>query len=127
MTVTKEIATEYAGLPSISDVTPLSELDKQCFGELREVLERHGALQRFGVTLLHNHFPIYEGEVLVEECDEDRRTLLLRPMPRAELTEETLLQTNWRLDTVDSVVKCQGYCIMAEGRHVGPGHRTITE
>lgn len=24
-----------------------------------------------GVTLLHNHFPVYEGEVLVEECDGD--------------------------------------------------------
>jgi hypothetical protein len=116
------IATAHSDLLDIDDVKPLSDDDKQCFAELREVLERHGALQRFGVTLLHNHFPVYEGELLVEECDEEKRTLTLKPMKRAELNEGTLMQTNWRLDTEASMQGCVAYCLMDGGRHVGPKH-----
>jgi len=116
------IATAHSGLLDIDEVKPLSDDDKQCIAELKNVLERHGALQRFGVTLLHNHFPVYEGEVLVEECDEETRTLTLKPMSRESLNEGTLMQTNWRLDTGDSVQGCVAYCLMDGGRHVGPKH-----
>jgi len=116
------IATAHSGLLDIDEVKPLSDDDKQCIAELKNVLERHGALQRFGVTLLHNHFPVYEGEVLVEECDEETRTLTLKPMSRESLNEGTLMQTNWRLDTGASVQGCVAYCLMDGGRHVGPKH-----
>ena len=116
------IATAHSGLLDIDEVKPLSDDDKQCIAELKDVLERHGALQRFGVTLLHNHFPVYEGEVLVEECDEETRTLTLKPMSRESLNEGALMQTNWRLDTGDSVQGCVAYCLMDGGRHVGPKH-----
>ena len=116
------IATAHSGLLDIDEVKPLSDDDKQCIAELKDVLERHGALQRFGVTLLHNHFPVYEGEVLVEECDEEARTLTLKPMSRESLNEGALMQTNWRLDTGASVQGCVAYCLMDGGRHVGPKH-----
>jgi len=116
------IATAHSGLLDIDEVKPLSDDDKQCIAELKDVLERHGALQRFGVTLLHNHFPVYEGEVLVEECDEEARTLTLKPVSRESLNEGALMQTNWRLDTGDSVQGCVAYCLMDGGRHVGPKH-----
>jgi len=116
------IATAHSGLLDIDEVKPLSDDDKQCIAELKDVLERHGALQRFGVTLLHNHFPVYEGEVLVEECDEEARTLTLKPMSRESLNEGALMQKNWRLDTGDSVQGCVAYCLMDGGRHVGPKH-----
>lgn len=122
MTDANTIAKEHSGLLDIDDVRPFSDEDKQCFTELQEVLERHGALQRFGVTLLHTHFPVYEGEVLVEECDEESRTLSLRPMKKVGIKEENLMQTNWRLDTGDSVQGCTAYCLMDGGRHVGPKH-----
>lgn len=125
MTATKEIASEHAGLLDIDDVKPFSDADEQCFSELKEVLKRHGALQRFGVSLLHTHFPIHEGEVLVEECDDQNRTLTLRPMKRSEINEENLMQTNWRLDTKSSVQGCRGYCVMLEGRHSGAGHHSV--
>jgi len=125
MGTTGPIASEHAGLLSVTDVTPFSDLDKECFIELREVLKRHAALQRFGIALLHTHFPIYEGEVLVEECDEQNRTLTLKPVRHSTLKQETLLQTNWRLDTEDSIQKCQAYCVMTSDGHGGPDHRTI--
>ena len=122
MTAVNTIAAEHAGLLDIDDVKPFSDEDKQCFTELQEVLERHGALQRFGISLLHTHFPIHEGEVLVEECDEETRTLKLMPMKRSGINEETLMQTNWRLDTGDSMQGCVAYCLMDAGKHVGPKH-----
>jgi hypothetical protein len=122
MTPADQIAPAHAGLLDINDVEPLSDEDKRCFVELKEVLKRHGALQRFGVTLLHTHFPIYEGELLVEECDEESRTLTLRPMKRLGINEENLMQTNWRLDTGASMGGCVAYCLMDAGHHVGPKH-----
>jgi hypothetical protein len=43
-------------------------------------------------------------------------------MSRKSLNEGTLMQTNWRLDTGDSVQGCVAYCLMDGGRHVGPKH-----
>jgi hypothetical protein len=125
MSTTSQIASAHVGLLDVTDVKPLSDSDKQCFAELKEVLARHGALQRFGVSLLHTHFPIFDGEVLVEECDEANRTLTLKPVKHSTLKEETLLQTNWRLDTEDSLQGCQGYCVMTSTGHGGAAHRTI--
>src|SRR3954468_20041366 len=112
MTASYQIASEQEGLLDINAVRPLSDDDKECFGALKEVLTRYGALQRFGVTLLHSHFPIYDGEMLVEECDQHARTLTLKPMKQADLGEGTLMQTNWRLDTEQAVANCIGFCVM---------------
>lgn len=119
------IASAQVGLLDITEVKPLSDEDRACFADLKDVLARHGALNRFGVSLLHSHFPVYEGEVLVEECDEEARTLTLMPRNRAELTEKTLLQTNWRLDTDEAVQQCQAYCVMTSDGHGGGAHRQI--
>lgn len=56
-------------LPDIDQVVPLGPDDPQLIHELRDVLDRHGALERFGITLLHQHFDVAEGEVLVETVD----------------------------------------------------------
>ncbi|MDT0449491.1 hypothetical protein RM609_10460 [Streptomyces sp. DSM 40473] len=37
------------------------------------VLEKHGNLDRFGLCLLHDHFPVASDEVLVETHDADAR------------------------------------------------------
>jgi uncharacterized repeat protein (TIGR03803 family) len=75
--------------------------------------------------LLHNHFQVHEGEVLVEDCDDVTRTLTIRPMKRTDIKEENLMQTNWRLDTKTPVLGCRGYCVMREGSHSGGGHHFV--
>jgi hypothetical protein len=67
-------------LLDITEVRPLDESDLPVLDELREVLERHGALDRFGLNLLHDHFPVADDEVLVEVCDTEQRTLTIRPL-----------------------------------------------
>lgn len=67
-------------LPDITEVRPVDASDLPCLEELREVLERHGALERFGLNLLHDHFELDDDELLVEVSDPDTRTLTIRPV-----------------------------------------------
>ena len=57
--------TEPVSLPELTDIDEverLSESDQACFDDIREALRKHGKLQRFGVTLLHSHFPVQDDE-----------------------------------------------------------------
>lgn len=62
-------------LPDINDVDPLSPADHACIEEIREVLLRRGCLQRFGLMLLHRHFPLSDDEILVESIDVQTESL----------------------------------------------------
>src|SRR5260370_32755153 len=92
---------QRAHFANIDDIEPLSSQDTACLEEIREVLARHGALERFGVSLLHEHFEVADDEILVETCDIEARTLVTTPMKRAELGEEAIIQTNWCLRSGD--------------------------
>lgn len=101
-------------LLDIDEVRPVDETDQVVFDEVREVLERHGALQRFGLTLLHKHFDISEDEVLVETIHADSRTLTLRPK---ELVDSgNAVETSWRLDDPVARQRCESMCIPIRGR-----------
>lgn len=70
----------YEGLPRISEVQARTAADDPLFAELSDVLAKHQALDRFGIVLLHTHFPMKDGEILSEEIDEAGRTQLIRPV-----------------------------------------------
>ena len=91
-------ALEYAELPTLDGVGPLTTEDERCLDEIRTVLDRHGRLDRFGVTLLHRHFELAEDELLVEECDFEKRCLTTTPRVAAEIPPERRLETVWRFD-----------------------------
>jgi hypothetical protein len=112
-------------LRDINDVRRRSESNDACFAELRAVLEKHGCLDRFGVLLLHGHFPVNENEILVEECDQATRTLTIRPMSVDEVKARPVVQTQWRLDTDDSVQGCIQVCTEENDpphRHTGSSY-----
>lgn len=86
-------------LPDIMDVAPIGPDDAACLAELREILARHGALERFGLNLLHDHFAITDDELLVETCDHDNRTLTIAPMKAVDFpTDLNVIETNWVFD-----------------------------
>jgi len=87
----------FFNLPHISEVKPFGPNDAPLFAELAGVLSRHGALDRFGVALLHTHFDMRDGEVLQEETDEEARIQTIKPAIRAEVTESHVTETTWRL------------------------------
>jgi hypothetical protein len=109
-------------LPNIDEVPPLDAGDHACMSEIRRVLEGHGKLQRFGLTLLHDHFHIGGDEVLLEACNVDTRTLTIRPVKKTALENARVLETNWRLDTMETMAACQQVCITSSDGKLGSTH-----
>jgi hypothetical protein len=117
MDAEQNIAKEHRGLLDIDEVQPFDpEKDQPIFDEIRQVLARHNALHRFGVTLLHKHFDVYEGERMVEMSDPETRTLEIRPRPEKLGLNETYIQTNWRFDSqISSTQLCFADCLRSGG------------
>ncbi|MGW2825937.1 hypothetical protein ACWC24_33775 [Streptomyces sp. NPDC001443] len=65
-------------LPRFEEAEGLGPRDAEFVRDLVAVLERHGNLDRFGLCLLHDHFPLAADEVLVEVNDPETRTLHAR-------------------------------------------------
>jgi hypothetical protein len=85
-------------LPDISEVQPLSEKDEPLIKEIAAVLKKHNAIDRFGLTLLHQHFDTSDDEVMVEATDVDNRTQTIAPMPKVAIGDMPVIETAWRLD-----------------------------
>ncbi|POX57972.1 hypothetical protein C3492_40445 [Streptomyces sp. Ru62] len=62
-------------LPRFEEAEGLGPEDAEFVEDLVAVLAKHGNLDRFGLCLLHDHFPLRAGEVLVETNDPVARTL----------------------------------------------------
>jgi len=97
-------------LPDIDAVEPFSEKDQACIQAVREALQQHGALSRFGLTLLHGHFPIANDEVLVEAVDVETRTLITRPVTVDSQSATNSVETSWRLDSPSGMARCESRC-----------------
>lgn len=116
-------------LPDIDEVAPLSEKDSSCIAEMREVLARHEALSRFGITLLHEHFTVADDEVMVEFVDKDNRVLTTRPVKAAEHPAMNSVETSWRLDSQASLQRCERVCYRIngpDGQSVHDSHHVAT-
>jgi hypothetical protein len=100
-------------LPNINEVEAISAADDACLSDLRAVLLKHNALSRFGVWLLHEHFDLVEGEVMLESVDTLRRTLTIRPV-EAEKTGPAV-ETSWRLDSPSGGRRCETQCARPYG------------
>ena len=115
---TTQLAHQHRNLIDIDDVAPfIPERDQPLFDEIKTVLAKHDALSRFGVCLLHRHFDVNKGEMLVETCDEQNRLLTIRPMDDARLPSDTYIETNWRFDTKTSHQACLLKCLSNQGSH----------
>ena len=65
---------QWTGLADLPDVPPVDDGDLDCLAEIRDVLARHGKLNRFAVHLAHRHFALGPDEILIERPDPDGRT-----------------------------------------------------
>jgi hypothetical protein len=118
---TQTLETKPSQLPDISHAKPLTDADKPLIDELINVLRRHDALDRFGLTLLHQHFDISEDEVLLETTDRQSREQLIRPVWKSDLESVEYTETSWRLDTGRPMMAC--VCVYESD---GKGGRTHT-
>lgn len=119
LTKQKIFNVEQNELPYIDDVPALKHNDIQCLREVRDVLEKHGKMERFGMTLLHKHFDLADDECLVEETDVEKRFQVISVKKKGEVPRERIIETAWRLgDTPDAILACEKECtITHEGQH----------
>ncbi|WP_262694686.1 hypothetical protein [Kordiimonas aquimaris] len=102
---------KWAKLPHIDDIKPLNDLDHQALSEVRDVLQKHGMLNRFGMTLLHNHFEMSDNEYLLEETDEQNRSQKIT-VESANNPEENTIQTMWKFSEngMETITQCVLRC-----------------
>lgn len=103
--------------PQHRELEPLGQADHACVSEIRDVLNKHGLLDRFGLTLLHDHFDIAPDEILVETCDHESRTLTLKPMTAGQRQELHLAESSWRLVDGAALTACYQACVWSNGSH----------
>ena len=97
---------QWRRLKDLREVAPLDERDLACMAELRDVLARHGRLERFAVQLIHKHFELTDGEVLVEYSDAARREHRLCVERRDSAAARGAIPTTWALDRQQPLVAC---------------------
>lgn len=120
---TTQIAPQHQDLLDINDVPPFRpEQDQPIFDEIKAVLTKHNALSRFGVCLLHRHFDVNEGEMLLEECDSITRTLTIKPVVLSQKPDLNFMETNWRFDVEGASQACTLICVGSGGRHNDTSH-----
>lgn len=93
----------------------LDDGDATCLAAVREVLEQHGKLSRFGVFLLHRHFKLQESECMLETVDSGARTLTVHPISKDDLGQ--VVATQWSLASPDPHQWCSAYCDYKDGEH----------
>ncbi|MFF4399181.1 hypothetical protein [Streptomyces sp. NPDC001480] len=81
-------------LPRFEEAEGLGAEDAEFVRDVVAVLEKHGNLNRFGLCLLHDHFPVAADEVLVETNDPRARTLHSH-VEKADRTRHTKA-SQWR-------------------------------
>jgi hypothetical protein len=95
-------------LRGIDHVEPRLASEDRMFGEVLEVLRRHGAEKKYGLALLHKHFDLADDEVLMEYTDLQNRTLITMPAPRSKVSGDAV-ETMWSLAGGPATV-CVGFC-----------------
>jgi len=54
-------------------------------------------LNRFGISLAHEHFHVSGDKTIVEVCDVENRKLISIVMKKSKIVEVKGIETNWRL------------------------------
>lgn len=109
----------HNSMPHGDGVLPLQDSEKLCLVEIREILKKHGKLERFGITLLHKHFDLSDDEILIESIDEERKMQIIKPMKKEEVAnlEGEILETCWSLQEGDVLMGCRRTCVRQDGKH----------
>jgi hypothetical protein len=112
---------QHGRLHDIDDIQPINDSDSECLTEISHVLKKYGKRERFGVALLHKHFDLAEGEILLETTDKQARVLTIKPVQKAEAGP--MIETVWELGEGKdgtAILGCKLYC----GYNIHGGHST---
>jgi hypothetical protein len=120
MEMIRLVPTMWAEFPHIAEVEPLGDQDRAVLEEIRAVLAKHDALNRFGINLIHRHFGLQEGEVALEMTDTDSRRQVVEVRPESEVVgAANVIATQWVFGTKGEGMECKLYC-----NYQDYGHKT---
>ena len=102
---------QWGLLKDIDDVEPMNDNDLPVLMEIKDVLKRHGKIERFGVALLHSHFDLGDDEIMVESADHSDRVLTLQPI-QSNGSSDNLVGTIWMLrdEPMHAMAWCRRFC-----------------
>jgi hypothetical protein len=95
---------EAAPLPSFGEAMPLGDADAPFLDEMRAVMAKYGNLDRFGLSLLHEHFEVAADEIMLETNDPDQRTTTCTTEKTATLPPYK--ETMWQLHPYRALQGC---------------------
>ena len=108
-------AMQWKEIEDIDDAAPLNASDAACIEEIKAVLLKHNKIKKFGLTLIHSHFPIGEDEILLEKVSKSKRTLTITPVKLTDVGNA--VETQWSLDESAAILACKVKCYIHP-----PGH-----
>jgi hypothetical protein len=111
-------ALQWARLADLRDVPPLDHNDLACMAELREVLVRHGRLQRVALHQVHKQLELAPAQVVVEYSEPLAREQSLRVERRDAEVLRSAIPTTWTLEDSQPLVACV-CAYRAEHGHLG--------
>lgn len=91
---------DYAGFEHIDRFDGLKPNEQECLTQLATVVLKNNAEKRFGVSLLHQHFSVNTGEVMLETRDTEQRVLCMQPVSSQELVGKPLIPVNFKLSSI---------------------------
>jgi hypothetical protein len=101
---------QWASTKDIQEVEPISDKDSEVLRQLREVLLKNNAIDRFGVTLIHKHFDLRENEHLVEFTDIANRRLTIQPVSEGDGINT--IETSWKFSGDERVMEVNTVCVL---------------
>ncbi|MEA2560108.1 MAG: hypothetical protein QOH06_1612 [Acidobacteriota bacterium] len=106
---------QWSSLTDVDDVEPITDQDYAVLREVKEILHKHGMMDRLGVCLLHRHFDVKEDELAVEYTDVEKRISTVK-VESAGRAKGPFLETMWRFsDRPDEVTACVRRCSDSDG------------
>lgn len=98
----------------------LSDTELQMMKEVSVVFSKYKKnTRRFGIQLIHSHFPILKDEVLYETHDNSNRTLITKPTKAAKI--KNALATAWEFNE-NFQISISSYCCEASGEQTETTH-----
>jgi len=120
---------QWSNLRDIDAVEPINDGDTDCLIEIRDVLKKHGKMERLGVALLHSHFDLESDEILLESSDEENRTLITKAVKQADAGNSniaTILMLREGDAATMSSSWCRKYCRLGPfGGHAEKCHNVV--
>ena len=119
-------ATRWSAFADVDQVKQISDDDAACLRDVRDVLAKHGALDRFGVSLLHSHFGMSDDEMLMETTDEVTRVQTIRPISLPDgynVPGQTMMITQLKLCEGETIATVGCGCLRDKNGHTGRSHR----